>query len=206
MYPMAIKINKFTKEELFSVLLIFAVLISVSVPNFVSSLRRARNQTRKDDMGMLSKVVDKYKSDFGSYPLSTDDGRFLACLKPGSKVEVAKDGRLIADLIPCEWGKDALIDLTPGSTKVYVQQLPADPHADEGVSYLYYSDGSRFQIFAALEGTDDAEYDTSIINRQLSCGGSTCNLGRGYGCEPVKTLAQCEEEQLRELEKQKNEN
>jgi type II secretory pathway pseudopilin PulG len=204
MYIMALKINKFSKEEFIAVFVIFSVLIGVSVPNFVSSLRRARNQTRKDDMGMISKVVDKYKADFGSYPLSTDDGRFLACLKPGSKVEVGKDGRLIADLIPCEWGKDSLVDLTPGSTKVYAERLPNDPHAEEqGVSYKYFSDGSRYQIFASLEGTDDAEYDPSIIAREISCGPFTCNLGRGYGCEPVKTLAQCEEEQLRELKERK---
>jgi type II secretory pathway pseudopilin PulG len=196
---MALKLKKFTKEELLAVFVIFAVLVGVSVPNFALSLKRSRDQIRKDDLGQIKTFVNEYRSDFGSYPLSTEDGRFIACLAPGTTVKVDTYGKLIADLIPCEWGKDAIVDLTPGSTKVYSQKLPQDPHSADGVSYLYLSDGRRYQLFSSLEAIDDVEYDESVLSRGLACGTRLCNLGRGYGCEPTKTLTQCEEEYLKRL-------
>lgn len=195
-------IKKFTKEEVKAVVIIFTVLILVSVPNFVTSLLRARNQTRKDDMAHIKSFIEEYHRDFATYPLSSDDGRILACIVPGDKVDVDERGRAKANLIPCEWGKDEVKDLLPGSAKVYAKKLPSDPHHDQGVRYVYLSDGDKFQIFAALEGTDDAEYAQNILTRNISCGTEICNLGRGYGCEPHKTLAKCEEERLEEIKKQ----
>lgn len=188
-------IKKFSKEELLAVGIIFVILITVSVPNFLVSLRRARDQTRKDDIGAIKSALDIYNQDFGGYPLSTSDGRFLACLKEGDTVEVDKDGRLRANLIPCEWGKDGIVDLTPGSDKIYIDRLAQDPRGSQGVRYSYYSDGARYQIFAALEGKDDAEFDSAVVGRNIECGSRTCNLGRGYGCSIEKTLDKCREEQ-----------
>lgn len=156
-------------------------------------------------MASLKTMAENYKKDFGTYPLSTEDGRFLACIAPGDTVKLDEKGRLIANLIPCEWGKDSLRDLTPGSTKVYFEQLPGDPHHNQGVKYVYFSDGARVQIYAALEGDDDAEYDPKVVARNLNCGNEICNLGRGYGCVPEKSLAVCEEEQLLELKNKNDE-
>ena len=72
--------------------------------------------------------------------------------------------------------------------------LPREPYWQKGVSYLYLSDGARFQVFAAMEGKSEPEVDVKIIAKNLYCGSSVCNVGRSYGCDIPKTLKQCEEE------------
>ncbi|HJY98629.1 MAG TPA: hypothetical protein VJ227_02870 [Patescibacteria group bacterium] len=187
----------FKKSEFFGILLIFAVLIIVSVPNFVLSLRRARDQVRRDDMGALVKALSEYAGDFGEFPPSSPNGEIMDCIAPGDTVTIDKKGRLVVNLIPCEWGKDAFIDLTPGSTKIYMSILPRDPDYQKGITYRYFSDGDRYQIFAYMEGErDEAEYDDKIVARNISCGSRACNTGRQYGCEIEKTLEKCAQEAL----------
>lgn len=192
--------RRFSKEELVAVVVIFLILGGISTPNFISSLMRGRDQNRKDDMGNITKFLSTYQGDFNSYPLSTEDGKIVACKRPEDTVEVDKKGNLIVDLIPCVWGKDKIVDLTPGSTKVYIEVLPGDPLLDKGVTYKYFSDGARFQIFAALENEKDPEYDEKVIKRNISCGERICNLGRSYGCDIEKTLEQCQLEAMQKTQ------
>lgn len=172
----------FTKSEVWGTIAIFLILIIISVPNFVLSLRRARDQVRRDDLGALVKSLDEYVSDFRELPPGSPDGRIMDCINPGEKVTVDKKGRLVANLRPCDWGKDAFIDLTPGSKRVYMPILPRDPDYNKGVTYLYLTDGARYQLFAYMEGgKDEADYDPGIVARNLMCGNKVCNVGRAYG-------------------------
>lgn len=183
--------KKFTKEELKAVVVIFLVLIGISTPNFIFSYMRGRDQNRKDDMGAIQTALANYAKDFGTFPLSSPDGKILACKRPEDKVTVDKNGRLVVNLIPCNWGKDGLVDLTPESTKVYSEILPNDPDANKGVNYFYISDGSRYQLLAALEYKKDPENDPKILARNLKCGTEVCNLGRHLGCKLDKTIDEC---------------
>lgn len=186
--------NKFSKPEIISILVIFLLLIIISFPNFILSLRRARDQVRKDDMGALQTYLGDYLADFQTFPLASSDGKILACKNPGDKVDVDAMGKLVVNFIPCEWGRDGVLDLTPGSTKEYMHILPREPNYEKGASYRYFSDGGRFQIFVALEGKDEDEYDPKIIARNIMCGNMICNAGRVSGCPVERTLEDCEEE------------
>lgn len=173
--------KKFTKNEIWGLGVIFLVLLIISIPNFLLSLRRARDQVRRDDLGALVKSLDEYLTDFGKLPPASTDGRIMDCIYPGEKVTVDKKGRLIVNLRPCDWGGDAFADLTPGSKKVYMPILPRDPDFQKGVTYLYFTDGDKYQIFAWMEGgRDEAEYDPTIVARNLMCGTKICNVGRAY--------------------------
>lgn len=173
--------KKFTKNEILGLILIFVVLLVISVPNFVLSLRRARDQVRRNDLGALVHSLDEYLADFSELPAASSDGKIMDCIKPGDKVTVDKKGRLVVTLIPCEWGKDPIVDLTPGSTKVYMPLLPRDPDYKQGVTYLYFTDGQRYQLYAYMEGgRDEADYDPGIVARNLMCGTKICNVGRSY--------------------------
>ena len=173
MYVSLTKMKPFSKKEVISLAVIFFILVAVSVPNYIVSLRRARDQVRRDDMGALQKVLANYFEDFREFPMSSDDGRMIAC-----------NGA-------CEWGKDAIVGQTKDGSKVYMNLLPREPKYQEGRSYRYISDGQHYQILVALEGTDEDEYDQKIIARGLKCGNVICNAGRGYGCETDKSLEQC---------------
>jgi type II secretory pathway pseudopilin PulG len=167
----------FSKDELLSVVVIFIVLVAISLPNFSLSLRRARDQTRRDDIGNIQRAIDAYYSDYGIFPLSTPDGKIIAC-KNSNETNTTATGKVMVDLVPCIWGKDAWINLTPGVSKVYMNTLAGDPNLGKGVSYAYFSDGSRYQLMASLEGKDEPEYDSKLESRGVGCGSATCNLGR----------------------------
>lgn len=171
----------FTKPEIIALIFIFAVLIVISVPNFTLSLRRARDQVRRDDLGALVHALDEYIADFQTLPPGSPDGKIMGCKKPEDKVTVDKKGRLVVGLIPCNWGKDALVDLTPGSQRVFMEVIPGDPQYAKGVSYMYFSDGQRYQVLAYMEGgKDEADFDPSILARNIMCGTQVCNVGRAY--------------------------
>lgn len=189
--------KKFSKEELFALIIIFGILIVISVPNFVVSLRRSRDQTRRDELGAIQAALGNYHEAFGSFPASTPDGKLLACKRPEDKVTTDAKGNLVVNLIPCEWGRDGLVDLTPGSSNIYIKTLPGDPFFSKGVSYRYISDGNMFQLFGSFEGSDEAEYDSKIVDRNIKCGNKICNVGRYYACTLDKTLEQCEAERAK---------
>lgn len=164
----------FTKPELISLFVIFLILVGVSWPNFSLSLRRARDQIRRDDIGNIQGAIDAYYSDYGIYPSSTIDGKMVVCQASGP--EGLRPGG--DNLIPCKWGQDKWINLTPGVNKEYMRVLPGDPDYDKGVSYVYFSDGSRYQLFGAMEGVDEPSYDIKLAERNINCGSRICNIGR----------------------------
>jgi len=169
----------FSKSEIISLVIIFTVLAAVSIPNFIMSLRRARDKVRRDDMGALNHAFDEYLADFNnSLPQATPDGRIMDCLKPGDKPIQNKSGGWSYNPIPCNWGKDSFVNLITG--KVYMSTLPQDPNYKSGAIYLYLSDGDRYQTYATMEGTDEPEVDPKIIARNLMCGNKVCNIGRSY--------------------------
>jgi type II secretory pathway pseudopilin PulG len=171
-------VKNFSRPEIICLIAIFLILVGVSWPNFVLSLRRARDQVRRDDQGALVHALDEYLADFGELPTSSPDGRIMDCEKPGDKPFKDSKGRWVINAIPCDWGKDALVDLING--KVYMSILPREPDYKKGATYLYYSDGQRYQIYATMEGADEAEVDPKIIALGLACGSRTCNVGRSY--------------------------
>jgi type II secretory pathway pseudopilin PulG len=175
-----------TKSEIIGIFIIFIILISISLPNFASSIKKSRDQARKDDLGSVYGALSEYYHDFGKYPLGSPDGKIVGCKNPEDKTKVDKHGALSVNLIPCQWGKDGLVDLTPGSTKVYISPLPIDlDYTKIGTSYFYFSDGERYQIYGSLESHDWDEYDPKIIARNIMCGKKICNFGRSSPNTPT---------------------
>jgi hypothetical protein len=105
-------------------------------------------------------------------------------LNPGEKPIQDKITGQITNLVPCNWGAEDFTDLITG--KVYVSKLIRDPDYQKGANYLYFSDGARYQLYASMEGMDEAELDPTIIARNLMCGNRVCNIGRSYGV-PIDT-------------------
>ena len=192
-----INMKKFSKEELVGVTVIFLLLLVISIPNFALSIRRSRDQNRRDDIGGLAHGLEDYYADFGVFPKSNSDGEIIACKRPEAKVLVDEKGRLIVDLVPCVWGRDALVDLTPESNKVYIKALPVDPTHAKGDKYMYLSDGYRYQILAGMEAEDESGYSVGIFARKVMCGTRACNMGRSYNSPLNKSI----EEYVNEIKK-----
>ncbi len=167
----------FNKQEIYSLIVIFLILIGISWPNFTLSLRRARDQTRRDDIGNIQTAIYSYFDDYGSFPMSTTDGKMIVC-KGNDRIYKDSAGKVHVEMIPCNWGHDTWINLTPGVSKTYMQTIPGDPSSSEGASYVYFSNGRRFQLMASLEGKDEPEYDAKLEIRNVKCGVRICNMGR----------------------------
>jgi hypothetical protein len=129
-------------------------------------------------MGALEGALSQYLADFETLPPSSPDGRIMNCLKSGDAPYKNAKGLWTFDPIPCEWGKDSFKNLITG--RVYLANLPGDPDYEKGAKYLYFSDGDRYQIFAAMTVKNQAEIDPKIIARNLPCGNKICNIGRSY--------------------------
>ncbi len=170
--------NIFSRSEVKSLIVIFLVLFAVSVPNFVVSIQKSRDQIRRDDMGSLENALGQYLADFEALPPSSPDGRIVNCLKDGDIPYKNEKGLWTFEAIPCEWGKDSFKNQITG--RVYLPNLPGDPDYEKGAKYLYFSDGDRYQIYAAMTVKNQAEIDPRIVARNLLCGEMVCNIGRSY--------------------------
>ncbi len=171
----------FDNSELKAIFAIFAFLIVISTPNFIVSLRRARDAQRKADIGSVQDALFRYQADFGTFPLSIN-GKIAAC-EPVSYVEVG--GIKTPVFSVCKWGESSLTDLSDSSYPPYMKLIPNDPEGGSERSYYYFSNGSRFQIYGGLEGKSEDEYDESIIKRGISCGSKICNFGKSSGKTPL---------------------
>jgi type II secretory pathway pseudopilin PulG len=183
--------NFFSKSEIKALGIIFGVLLIISIPNFILSLRRARDAQRKADIGSIYDSLNKYQADFGTFPLSVN-GRIAAC----GPVEIKK-GELGDTVIfsACSWNKDSLADLSDPNYPAYMRIIPGDPWTGKGWSYYYLSNGSTYQIYGSFEGEDEAEYDPKIIKRNLNCGTQICNFGKSFGKTPLdKSIEEYENE------------
>lgn len=177
----------FSKEEKYALAIILGVIIIVSAPNFAVSLRLSRDAQRKADIGSVYSALNEFQADFGSFPLSKN-GQIAAC-EP-----VVKKG-LFFDFSPCVWGKDSLKDLSDPGYPPYLKTLPQDPYFNRGVNYYFLSNGNRYQIYGALEGKGEDEYDEKIVERQLPCGNKICNFGKAFGKTPLdKSIEEYENE------------
>src|SRR3954470_17253806 len=63
----------FTLLEMVIVISIILILVSIAIPNYVTSMRRAREAVLKDDLFQLRSVIDQYTLDKQAAPMSLSD-------------------------------------------------------------------------------------------------------------------------------------
>lgn len=178
----------FTRKEITGLSIIMVVLLFFMLFNFSISERKARDSQRKQDVRDIANALEAYRDDFGSFPAS-DNGKIVGC-DTGKK-----DNLGMPILRACNWGEDFFGNSVDTKARKYLERIPVDPRNSQGMSYYYLSDGRFFQLFAALEGEDEAEYDRVIIARNLVCGNKICNFGLASSHTPLdKSIEEYENE------------
>jgi hypothetical protein len=202
----------FSKNELVAVSLIVIVVGLVSAGNYSTALRRARDMQRKNDIRLVSDLANLYQAEYGFYPPSDDIGRMRACFGADELAEyrqdpqnIGNDGKFARErffnfLHGCDWGADALPEPAVGGGKNYIDLLPQDPKADEGLAYRFISNGDFYQIYTHLEGgSSEAEYNEGIVSRNLMCGFRICSFGISNGNTPLdKSIEEYQNELLQQ--------
>jgi len=63
----------FTLLEMVIVISIILILVSIAIPNYVTSMARAKEAVLRDDLFQLRSVIDQYTLDKTTAPQSLDD-------------------------------------------------------------------------------------------------------------------------------------
>lgn len=195
----------FSRNELIGVGLILLVTLFATLTNLRVALRRSRDVQRRTDLNDLAGALVDFSADYGFFP-PAKDGQILSCKGENFDAKISEvlarepfdRSAFFTLLTPCNWGKDALTDLLDPSSPAYIKNIPQDPKSSQGISYLYFSDENRFQIYGYLEGQEDEiGYDKAIVARGLACGNKICNFGKAYAQTPLdKSLEEYENELL----------
>ena len=179
----------FNRKEITALAIILGVIGTVTFANLQVSMRRGRDLQRKNDIRTIHDALIEHQKDESSFPPSFQ-GKIVACF--GSV-----DENVIPQRVPCDWHRDGLPNIF--KDVVYLENLPTDPEHNSGARYYYISNGRYFQIYAALEGADEPEYDEGIVARNIMCGNRVCNFGRGFSETPLDKSIEEYENELREL-------
>ncbi len=159
--------KSFTKYEIKSLLIIFLILFGLVALNMSASLRKGRDATRKNDLSAMQKAIDTFYQKYREFPKSTQDGKIIGCFNEEPIID--KNTGLVLNAVSCEWGM---------STFENIKTMTRDPSYKKGLSYLYVSDGQRYELYVSLEGKKEPEYTISVVAKNLQCGTKVCNYGR----------------------------
>jgi len=186
------------------------VLGSLTAFNLNISIRRARDVQRRGDLGAISNALEKFHMEYGFFP-PAEGGKIKFCkasnydeiLALVKEKNVFDRELFFQGLRPCDWGRDAFVDVISNDNEIYMQTLPSDPKTAENYSYYYLSNSNRFQLYSFLEGgKSEIGYDEGIITRDLPCGTKVCSFGKSYANTPLdKSIEEYEAELFQEQNK-----
>lgn len=124
-----------------------SILTVITVGQFETARKKARDVQRKTDLNSLGKALQMYYADYGVFPR-------------------AVEGKISIDNInPVAWGgefKDA-------SGYVYMKVLPKENTLASSNPFCYAvsTDFKKYALYAQLENTKDVECKSTILNCNL---------------------------------------
>lgn len=144
----------FTLIELLTVIAILSILAALIFGNFVTTIKKARDNRRKQDLSQVKTALELYFAEVGFYPTT----------------HPTEEGGL-------PWGSALTNSL---GTKTYMKKLPQEPSRNNGYNYSYQSDGTYFKLYSCLENTEDLDYNNITPTGTPNCGVG-CNNQCNYG-------------------------
>ena len=157
------KRNGFTLIELLVVIAIMSILTMITVSQFTTARKKARDVSRKSDLNSVSKAVGMYYTDYGFFPIYNN---------PTTGFDF-------------EWGGQLL-----GDGYVYMKTLPKE-NLSNWRQYCYVMDPIKksYAIFAALENTSDAD---CVGHKYMHCGDKEYCYEAGENGVSFKMFAELE--------------
>lgn len=144
----------FTLVELLIVISIMSILTVITVSQFTTARKRARDVARKGDLNSLSKALMSYYADYGKFPPATAGGAI--------------------NLTGAGWGGE----FKDSSNFVYMKVVPKENFESSSIPpYCYVvdtTDYKSFGLFAMLEVTTDSDCKMTgspAVGSYTHCGG-----------------------------------
>ena len=154
----------FTLLELLVVMMLIGILVAIGTGGFVQTQIKARDAQRKNDLGQLQRALESYLNDHGRYP--ADDAGQIQVPNGVGTVTIA-------------WGEP----FKDENNTVYMVKLIKD-RTSPIREYYYRSNtaGTKYQLFAALENSEDKNHFSlelvdSLAAENVSCGQRDCVYG-----------------------------
>ncbi|MBU0594318.1 MAG: prepilin-type N-terminal cleavage/methylation domain-containing protein [Gammaproteobacteria bacterium] len=115
----------FTLVELLVVMAVIALLLSIAVPRYFSSVEKSREAVLRENLSLTRQALDKYYGDNGKYPDNLDQlvsGKYLRSLPLDPVTDSNATWVIVAPEVP---EKGGVFDLKSG----------AAGHARDGTEY-----------------------------------------------------------------------
>lgn len=131
----SLRSNGFTLMELLIVMVLLGILVALGTGSYASSIRRGRDNRRKNDVRFITVALESYFNDKKIYPASNANGEIVGCG--------------LNDLAVCAWGgqfKDQYNTL-------YMTLIPDDPL--DQYKYYYVATDTTYKLYVKLENTRD---------------------------------------------------
>ncbi len=141
-----LKQKGFTLVELLVVISIMSVLTVVAISSFRTAQTKSRDVRRKNDLNSISKALNMYYNDVGSFPYGSTN----------------------LDLTMAGVGFSASVG---GKVVTYMVEIPTETtNSVQGYSYISGTTGKSFKLFANLENTNDSSCLTDVDDYSVSNG------------------------------------
>lgn len=159
----------FTLIELLIVMALLAILLGIGASTFMTSIKKGRDNTRKNNLRAIASALEMYYNDKGKYPFSMlgTDGYIQGCYNASGATGQCGKGDFTI------W-KDSV-----AGGAMWMAKFPTDPISTQRYYYVSVS-GTQFQMYAHLENDQDPAIITPAPNMggALDCGDKMpCNYG-----------------------------
>ena len=148
----------FTLIEMLVVISVIAIVLAISLPNFIGARERARDAKRKVELGELKKALRLYYNDYQQYPAGS-----------GTTINGCGETGLLA--CPVCTISEFSAGGADGCTTIYMKRFPGE-----------FDYTLRGQDDFLLKVTLDNKSDSEIANSQARCGFPTPTPGEYHIC------------------------
>jgi len=158
--------QSFTLIELLLAMALLSILIVLLTGNFSTTLKRGRDQQRKNDLNQVQKVLELYYEDNQKYPIFTP----------------ANGGNEIFGKKLCTSKVTAFNSSCPVTDTTYMIKTPQDPSSSYVYKYVPDATGSSYYLYSYIENDLDQGSGVSKtgFNTDVYCDSAGTLLCRYY--------------------------
>jgi general secretion pathway protein G len=106
----------FTLIELLVVMAVIAVLLTIALPKYFSSVEKSREAALQQDLSIMRDAIDKHYGDTGKYPTSLEDLATRHYLKKIPVDPITESAATWVAISPKDITKGNIYDVKSGST------------------------------------------------------------------------------------------